>query len=711
MKITNRIKNAFQGFIDNSFSINDGPGLAQQFRRFGNDRMYQDWSQVIMNEQDKYTGYLYAAVNNRAKKVAMLAENNLRTEAVKDLMDQAKNKEEPLTHPYVDLIDESKDFTNYRFWYEISTYLDLKGRYYLLVVRNKQGNRNGEIQHFKLLNPYNVRRVVSETTRELQGYVEAKDGLTRNIPLHMIIEISQLNPFSDDEPYSMTDAAKDSQFTLKTAGDHTRHSVAKNRSTPGIVTINDDELALDPQKMANFKSRIVGKEKGEPIFGVGKGSITWNDMQVDLNKSAVDKVNEVSLKNLIAVTGNSKTVFGIEESGVTRDTSGDQKSMFITDHALPQVQLIIDSLNQDYKNYYEQEYQKTKYKLVIESPSEDDKEVELKEQDLRTKQLELYDFMRNKGYTHKIASKYANGEMTLLELGEPTEEPKLPSTDLIVQDQEDNRLKTVTNQFEEEEQGIILQQQGALENAVRNVEQRTTAAVLNKVTKNNFDSEADIINKTDRREQERELDQALQAFYLIVIPLFASRTLNRRAQEFNKRAMFKVNNEVKRYVKAIANKASISHLDTVLEDLRKAIQQSALTGATQQELINKITSKYVEISKNRAKAIARTETNRAFTQSQFHADKQFLEQNGLTAKAYKKWITTSDNPCPLCVEMSSRPPVRFKQDFLDFGSELVVSYVDDNEKTKVIKQTIDFEPLEAGNLHVNCGCKYQLIIE
>lgn len=60
--------------------------------------------------------------------------------------------------------------------------------------------------------------------------------------------------------------------------------------------------------------------------------------------------------------------------------------------------------------------------------------------------------------------------------------------------------------------------------------------------------------------------------------------------------------------------------------------------------------------------------------------------------------------------MASRPPVLFRNDFLEFGDTLTVTYEDDG-KTRVSKQKIDYEPLEAGNLHTNCSCTYQLIVE
>lgn len=709
MDLLTRASNAFKALTTNSLS--EGQIAARRFRNRGNT-MYPDWSYTFMEEPDKYKGFLYSAINNRANKVVTLAHKELYTTADQKLMDEAKKKEEQLTHPYLKLINESESFANNEFWYNISTYLDLKGRYYLMAVRNKAGELNGEIQYFKLLNPYNVRRVINQTTRELIGYAEEKDGLVREIPPHMIIEFEQLNPF-DDEPYSMSDAAKDPQFSLKTSSDHTRHSVAKNRATSGIVVVNDDEIELDPQKAKNFQNRVKGKEKGEPIFATGKGKISWEDMQIDLNKSALDKVVEVNLKELIAVSGNSKTMMGIEESGVTRDTSGDQKDLFVSNHVVPQLQRIIDRLNQDYKNNYRKEWEKNRYTLEVNDPSETNLDAEIKEQELRDAQLATYQSMRNKGYTHEIAAKYAEGRMELAEIGEPTEEPKQPEVpDPKEEEPEeaDNHFQSIHNLFEENESGLLTAQQGALENAVRAAEEQTTLAVLNKVTKNDYNEDSDIITESERKRIERELDTSLEAFYLVLLPLFARRMMNRRQKEFGLNAVFSMNREVKSYVGKVSSKAAQSHMNTILDDLLRATREAAASGASQQELINAIRSKYNEISLNRAKAIARTETNRAFTQSQFHADKQFLKQNKLENRAFKKWITTSDNPCALCQEMASRPPVKFKEDFLDFGSELVVTY-QENDKTKVLTQKIDYEPLEAGNLHVNCGCKYQLIVE
>lgn len=305
-----------------------------------------------------------------------------------------------------------------------------------------------------------------------------------------------------------------------------------------------------------------------------------------------------------------------------------------------------------------------------------------------------------------------------------------------------DHLSVIRNEFDEESQGLIATQQGALQNAIVSIEGRLVATVLDNVSKakNAFDEQSDIISDKEKSEYEQELEMALAAFYAIIVPLYATTILNRRTKEFGLFGNFKLNNDVKKYIREIANKASESHINTVVEDLLKVTKETydglvqkeleaieasgrkvtdkdlklarkrALEGKSQSQITSEIKKKYTEISSVRAKAIARTETNRAFTQSQYQADIQFLKQNKLMGKAYKKWITTSDAPCPTCMDLASQPPIPFTQNFADLGDEIITTY-EENGKTKVKKNLVNFEPLSAGNAHVNCGCKYMLIIE
>jgi hypothetical protein len=778
MKFSERVVQAVKVFRTQNNSM--GSDLSRDFFRHGNNKpLVQDWSKVVMNDRDLYTGYPYAAINLRANKVAQLATANLKTDATTEIIDAARKKEDEVVHPYIDVINRSKSFSNYKFWYDISTFLDLEGVYYLFVLRNvgeaEEAGRVGNPLEFKLLNPYNIRRVLDKESYEqgiikIGGYVESKEGFIRTFKPETIIEMRKLNPFSEEDPWAMTDAAKESQYTLKQAGDYTRHSLKNNMSAPGIIST---DVLLDPQQFQNFVSRVTNQDKGVPLFGNGSGAITWDSMQIDMDKAALDKIHEIHRSTLMAVSGVGKTMSSIEESGTTRDTAKVQKDLFVENHVMPQLQLIIDALNQDYKVYYESQYNTNEYEIYIDNPLGSDRDAELKDIEIRDEGYKLYDTLVAAGYKRELASKYAEGRITLEELGDPTEEPRpnpvieaamlkagqLPGED--TPPAEDNAKKkkpapkaeesfhnhdhipAIRNEFDEQEQGLIATQQASLQNAIQGIEARITNSVLDNVFKvnNQFEEESDVMKPGERNEYISELALALGAFYGIVMPLYGSSTMSARLKEFGVTGTFKMTSEVRNYIKEISKQAAKSHVGTVLEDLRKTVQaqydlevkrnadvlageraitdadlvlarKKALEGASRLNIVNAVKKEYAtEISQNRAKAIARTETNRAFTQSQYFADLQFIKQNGFDGQAYKKWTTRSDNPCAICQSLASQGPIPFSQNFADLGDELTATYTDEKGKTRVLKQVVNFEELSAGNAHVNCSCRYVLIIQ
>ena len=140
-----------------------------------------------------------------------------------------------------------------------------------------------------------------------------------------------------------------------------------------------------------------------------------------------------------------------------------------------------------------------------------------------------------------------------------------------------------------------------------------------------------------------------------------------------------------------------------MDDLYKIAYEAAQKGMSQIEIINEIKNKYsYDISETRAKTVARTETNRAFTRAQYEADKQFVEQNGLEGKVFKQWHTRSDNPCEFCQALEDEGLVPFEDTFRDIGQSITV----DGKSLDV-----NFESLEAGNAHPNCSCDYELVIK
>ena len=682
--------------------INNTMSLANEFLRYGTKGMTPNWTQVIMQDKDMYTGYSYATIRNRSNYVASLSVDHVNTQSEK----------EDFVHPYLELISSSPQFTDYEFWYVISTYLDLEGVYYLMAVRNVDGERVGNVQEFKLLNPYNITKVIDRKTGEVGGYREVKNGLQRDIPKEMIIEMRELNPFSNVNPFSMADAAKESQFTLKTSGDFTRNTLKHNINSPGIITT---DVILGSEDFQNFTKRVKGHTKGEPLFGNGSGAIKFDAMNIDLSKSALKDVNELNREALFSIAGVSKTIMGIEQSGTTRETAKVQKDLLIEGQIIPRARLITDALNQDYKNNYPSNFITNGAMIVVNNPLKTDHESDLKATEVKQKDSDLYNELLDKGYGAEISAQYVNGEIGIEELGEPANPPEPEMPEPVIQEAKscDHDSDIQKNQVEESERerGTVTQQEGGLRNAVTNIQDALVATAITRVQKktiNNqfedeFTEESDIITKTEKNAFTRELEMILIGFYGIIINLKGGDVMRSRVTEFFLPGQFSLNKAARDYIKTTAKKTAKSHIDTITSDVLKTTREAALKGFGQQEIINEIKQKYSDvITETRAKTIARTETNRAFTRAQYDADVQFLKQNKLNKRAFKQWMTRSDNPCPFCISMEARGPIPFGESFASVGDTLRV----DGKKLPV-----KFETVKSGNLHPNCSCTYELIIK
>lgn len=693
--------------------------IPNHFLRYGNTRMTPNWDEVTMKDSDFYSGYSYAGINIRANTVARIALDEVKTKS-------NGSQKDDYIHPYLDVISKSPSFSDYSFWHDISVFLDLEGIFYLFALRNSDTKKYGDIQYFKLLNPYNVTRLYDPTGETLVGYREVKGGLMRDIPPHMIIEIKELNPFNEKMPFAITDAAKESQFTMKTTGDYTRHTLRNNINAPGIISTG---IQLTTEQFANFQKRITEHTKGEPLFGNGAGVISYESMQNNLKDAALEKVSEVGRDELLATLGLSKTVIGIEQSGTTRETSKTQKDLHIESQTLPRIQLIVDALNQDYKNNYPEEYKKTGADMYVNNPNATDHDAELKITTVKKTQFELYDSLVAKGYTEILAAQFVNGEIGLDELGKPTQEPRIdpalaadmpmdpkkmpkPKQKPKKNDIEDAIIVTPDPVKNEDTgmAGIVQQQQGFLKNAIVNVEEQIVLRAINNVTvktskntlEEDFTNEADVITVKEKKEFVNELILILTTFYGVVMNLEGGKTMRDRAGKFALPGDFKFDNDIRKYIKNIAEKTAVSHVDTIVTDLFEIVRQDALAGLGQAEMISNIRNKYAKsMVESRAKTIARSEANRAFTRAQFEADKQFIDQNELHDRAYKKWRTRSANPCSFCQSLAQEPPIPFSQNFRALGQEI-------ESDGKTLK--VGFESLQSGNAHPNCSCEYELVI-
>ncbi len=671
--------------------------LPQQFLRYGNRKtMTPDWAQVMMSDQDHYTGYSYAAIRNRANAVARIASQHLKT----------KSTDEKYVHPYLSLITESTEFSENMFWSNISTYLDLEGVYYLMVVRASADGRTGKAKSFKLLNPYNIKRILKQDTLEVGGYIETRKGFQREIPPDLIIPISELNPFSEDFPFAMTDAARESSYTLKSAGDYTRHVLRNNVDAPGIITT---DVILPDAQFANFVSRMKDHTKGEPVFGNGTSAIKWTPMNVDLSKSALSDINEVNRDSLFAVTGVSKTLMGIEQSGTTRETSNVQKDLFTENQIVPRIELILDALNLDYKRHYAVDATAKKATLTIGNPVDSDQDTEKKKVEIKTEKTDLYIKLIEQGYDEKTAAAFVDGTISVDKLGKPKNPPKKTEPEPTPKNSAHDSKVLEAYYKQAISKSVMDDQESLIQNAIVNIEGELAAIAITNVpkhVKNAIDDEEDLIPKKDKKRLVNELALILTAFYGVIASIQGKETIADRLKEFGLTGKYILDKISRDTIKKTAEKVAMSHVSTISKDLYDTARMAALDGKGQLQIISDLKTKYShDITENRARTIARTETNRAFTMAQYDADRQFIDQNGLKSRAYKKYETRSSNPCAFCVALASEGLIPFGEPFRKEGSE-VVATIDGEKKS----YKVTFDSVHAGNLHPNCSCTYRLII-
>ena len=686
------------------YSGKNSMSLPNQFLKYGSGRKVMDpnWARVMMSDEDHYTGYSYAAITKRARAVARIASQYITTE----LANNDTTKEQK--HPYLSLIRESTLFSENQFWQTISTYLDLEGVFYLMAVRAKDETRTGSAQYFKMLNPYNIKRILKKDTFEIGGYRETRKGFERDIPAEMVIEIRELNPFDEDEPFAMTDAARESSFTLKSSGDYTRHALQNNVDAPGIITT---DIIMPNEEFTNFVNRMKDHTKGEPVFGNGSGSVNWQAMDIDISKAALKDINEVQRDQSFAVYGMSKTMMGIEQSGTTRETSNVQKELHIENEIVPRINLILDALNLDYKTRYADDYAKTKISLGIKNPIESDQDVEVLKTDNKQKSFDLFTSLVDAGYDEDMAAKYANGDITLDKLGKPKNPPKPKPQPIIAPGVPTPKAPTPKKkqflQLNEIAPGVINDQESMLQNAVVNLEMKLAVAAINRVPKkikNAIDQESDLITQSEKEDAINELEAILIGFYGVIATIQGKETMADRALEFGFDAPeFALDTITRDTIAQTAELVAASHVDTIANDLYTAARGAALEGATQREIIAELKDLYShDITENRARTIARTETNRAFTMSQYEADRQFINQNNLQSRAYKAYHTRSANPCEFCIGLALQGEVPFGEPFVKKGDTVT--------GTSGKEYKANFESVYAGNLHPNCSCDYTLVI-
>lgn len=698
-----RIYNRFDRTFRNVMGLDKWPGVRPWNKQPTPISSSQDFDYVDLEPREYYVGQLYGAIRTRATRVADLAKEHTKTRLFDDPEQEIEDQ-----HPYLQLINESPGFANTYFWKAMSTYLDLPGgTAFVFVLRNHNDNIVGAPQEFQIINPYHLTKVIRESNSNEYRYIERRaDGSWREIPEKQLIIVRSFNPFNMKEGYGATEAVKDDQFSIQQARSYSRQAIRDNVGQRGMLT---PQQVLSDEDYKNFDAAVAGKANdGKGKFLMTNAPVDYKDMQIDLDKLALETVNKLSMETLIAVTGASRTLLGIEDSDVSQEASKTQRELFTENHGIPQLTDILDQLNQDYKNNYPVEYGNRKLELYVDSPLRIDKDRELKEVQIDKTKAEAAKIFIETGYSAESVSEY-------LELGDELEfeerQPKfmpLPSGDEPKEEEpEDKELGQALNQFPSGMTPVVKGYESTLANQVTNIENQMYATIIPKLA-DRFakNAQSDTLTKSQQEKYEKDLTVAIAAFTAGIVTLLATQTSRARFAEFALPTEFTVTPTVNKTIQAAAKRSAASHVSTFLKASLQEARKAGLEGLAREQITSRLTARFEHLSKVNATRIARTESYKAVNLAQFEADKQFLAQNGIEKQAYKKWVVQSKNPCPNCVEMSRRPAVPFGEPFLELGDSIKSTI---GGVTR--EQVASYESIESGTLHPNCSCTYELIVK
>lgn len=382
--------------------------IANDFLRRGNFKAKQDVQlDQKFNPEMTVNGWMYAALNIRSDAFGEFCEENIISES---------EKQENPYHPYLKLIEESKEIPEYEFWKKAISNYDNYGLIYFFVLRRVVKNADGSIQHIGIptkINILNSSKIIPLThDGKIVGYREQVDSThKREFAPEQIIRVINPHPRNQDEPYSIYEAAKDYQYTINKGTEFAQNALINNINTPGILSTSE---VLNDEEYDNLISRINSHEPGKAIVTDGTGNLTYTSISQSLDQAALPTLTELSRQTIFAVTGTSKTILGIEESGVTRDTSKVQDKKFIKRAIAPVAKRIISAFNFDYRIRYPELYKQNGVKMVIKSIYD---AAETSEQfDVQKKLFDDITEIIYSGYTKESAEKFMYGDISFADL-------------------------------------------------------------------------------------------------------------------------------------------------------------------------------------------------------------------------------------------------------------------------------------------------------
>lgn len=607
---TNQTTPTTQNSIANDFLRR---GAVKALQRLDQDKKYDPEATI--------RGYLYAALNFRKENFAEYAEDNIVCE---DL------HHEGLRHPYLELIENSKVEDEYEFWRDLINDYDMLGEAYIFLLRRVVYDENIEpgqkptVEHIGMptaieqLDAKNM-VILRNGNNQIVGYRERLDSNhVRDFLPEQIIRIYNKHPLNPDNVLSIFDACKDYQYTINKGSEFAQSALLNNTNTPGIVST---ETTMTQEEYDNLVARLNGHEPGKWIVTDGASKLNYTPMSQDLDSIALPDLTEVNRQTIFAVTGTSKTVLGIEESGTTRDTAKVQEAKFLKHTIRPLVKRFISALNYDYRVSYPDRYATQQLKLVLKNGSDPDEDLQLYQA-----QKALFDDTLGivySGYNAETAEAFMNGELNFTELktdstnaeeietdqetavaqtdkdqdddepadegssGDGLTEQQLEMVDIenqathvhddtITDDYVDKALNQYFNNGELSEYGKLIKAKTlkAKNDLLKTVRKIQLDAIKNAnihLEVNNFKLE-DISNESEKNDLYKRLFNAFKKYWLFMTSTIGRERLTEQKTILGLDADVNLlgTRAVQDYIKDTANREAHSHIDTIYNSILEA---------------------------------------------------------------------------------------------------------------------------------------------
>ena len=393
--------------------------------------MFNNTADVNIEPEHLYRGYGYGIIRSVVNSGVNTAEENIRTTCSSLQRQILAENDDQIEHPYKKLWQNSPYFSEYDFWKKYLTYIQLKGEFFIYMnrkplsgaTRYRPGTKNlmTKTAYMKIINPYEMS--VEETDEEgnvtmwrrtIKNKAVGGKDLIQKIPAYQIIRVAEFDPWKDDKPFSLLDAARENLFTLENAKDYTRHALVNNINAPGLLAVDGEFQSQE--EFDNYVAMLQNHAEGELVIAAGNAKTTYQDMNQNLDGASQEKIRGIERDEMLVTSGVSKSVLGIETTGLTRDVAATQKLTFIERTVVPYIRLMLETLNFDYRVNYAGDFMIDKYILRVTTPSLGDKAQELKELEVREEEYSMMQRYVARGYTPKSAAQYVRGEIDVEQL-------------------------------------------------------------------------------------------------------------------------------------------------------------------------------------------------------------------------------------------------------------------------------------------------------